>query len=161
MTPQSLIHFLEALCWATMIFLAVTGCGAMVLRLCGLLRASIPLAAIAGLSILVCLGGCLNLFHAISLPVRLAIVAIGIFAFIVLRPAFVPPSRNEARPSQLYPASPWTRPVCIRSGTGLPRPVRRERSHPLLPSERRRLQLLPCCSSQNGRAAAVCARPLQ
>lgn len=111
MTAQSLVHFLEALCWATMIFIAVAGCGALILRLCGLSRASIALAAVAGLSLVVCLGGCLNLLHAISRPAHLALVAIGILAFIVLRPPFVPPSREKGNVGQLHPVSPWTRPV--------------------------------------------------
>ena len=111
MTPQSLIHFLEALCWAAMIFVAVTGCGAMILRLCGLPNASIPLAAIAGLSVVVCFGGCLNLLHAISLPARLGLVVIGLLLFIVLRPPFLPASRNETLVGEPLPASPWTRPV--------------------------------------------------
>jgi hypothetical protein len=111
MTPQSLIHFLEALCWATLIFMAVTGFGATILRVGGLPRASIPLAAVAGLSLVICFGGCLNLLHAISHPARLTLVAIGVLAFLVLRPPFLPPSRNETHASQPRQASPWTRPA--------------------------------------------------
>jgi hypothetical protein len=111
MTPHSLLHFLEALCWATILFIAVTGFGALVLRLFRLLAASLPLAAVTGLSIVVFLGGCLNLLHAISHPARLALVVIGVVAFLVLRPPFVAPSSSEASTTRPHPASPWTLPV--------------------------------------------------
>jgi hypothetical protein len=113
MTPQSLLHFLEALGWATLLFVAVTGFGALVLRLWRLRGASLPLAAVTGLSLVVFLGGCLNLLQAISHPARLALVAIGIVAFLVLRPPFVAPQSRQGDTIRPHPTSPWTLPVLL------------------------------------------------
>jgi hypothetical protein len=110
MTSQSLFHFLEALCWATLVSMAIPGLGALVLRLCRLRGASLPLAAITGVSLIVLLGGCLNLLHAISHPAALVLVLAGGIAFLVLRPPLVSPSA-ETPAGQPRPASPWTRPV--------------------------------------------------
>jgi len=112
MTPQSLLHFLEALCWATLVSIAITGLGALVLRLSGLRNASLPLAAVTGVSLIVFLGGCLNLLHAIGHPAALVLVVAGVIAFLVIRPPLIF-SRGEAHTGQSHPASPWTRPVLL------------------------------------------------
>jgi hypothetical protein len=111
MTPTSLLHFLEALCWATIVFVAVTGYGTLVLRLWHIRRASLPLAAVTGLSIVVLLGGCLNLLHAISHPARLVLVVIGVLGFILMRPVVVTPAISETHLLEPHAASPWIRPV--------------------------------------------------
>ncbi len=111
MTPHSLLHFLEGLCWATLVFLAITGLGALALRLCRLRNASLPLAAVAGVSLTIFLGGCLNLAHAISYPARLALVVLGLLAFVALRPSWVTPSSGEGLSSR--PTSPWPRLVLL------------------------------------------------
>jgi hypothetical protein len=110
MTPQSLLHFLEALSWATLIFLANTGLGALVLKLWRLRGASLPLAAVTGVGLIIFLGGCLNLLHAISHPAELVLIVIGVIAFLVIRPPWEPSSSNETHTSQ---PSPWTRPVLL------------------------------------------------
>ena len=106
MTPISLLHFLVALCWATIVFIAIAGLGAALLRLAGLRKASIALAAIAGLGLVIFLGGCLNLLHAISYAVRLAMVALGALAFLWTRPTILPTSSDIAPPPQRT-TSPW------------------------------------------------------
>ncbi|MGA8937707.1 MAG: hypothetical protein WB439_00955, partial [Acidobacteriaceae bacterium] len=111
MTPISLVHFLEALCWATLIFLAVAGYGAIGLRVWHLRRVSIPMAAVAGLGMVVFLGGCLNLLHAISQPVLLTLLALGVLGFLVMRPALVTPSAEEIPSIESRTKSSWTRPV--------------------------------------------------
>ena len=119
MTPISLLHFLVALCWSTIVFGAIAGLGAVMLRLTGLRRVSIPLAALTGLGFAIFLGGCLNLLHAISHPARLALVAAGVLAFLLLRPSVlmrpraISPSVSESSLPQSHATSPWTRVVLL------------------------------------------------
>jgi hypothetical protein len=111
MTPVSLLHFLEALSWAAILFVAVTGYGALALRLFRLRRSSLPLAALAGLGVVVLLGGCLNLLHEITAAIRLTLVLLGVLAFLLMRPVVVPPRAGEVA-SQGIRANPrWSGPV--------------------------------------------------
>ncbi len=111
MTPISLLHFLEALSWATIVFVAIAGYGTLVLSFWRLRRASLALAAVTGISVMILLGGCLNLLHAISLPARLLLVLIGVLSFILMHPVVVPPAASEPQQLDRRAASPWTRPV--------------------------------------------------
>jgi hypothetical protein len=113
MTPISLLHFFVALCWAILVFIAIAGLGAVALRPAGLRKISLPLAAITGMETVICLGGCLNLLHAISYPARLALVAVGVPAFFLMRPKAVSTSASETTPPQPHATSPWTRPVLL------------------------------------------------
>jgi hypothetical protein len=113
MTPISLLHFFVALCWATIVFVAIAGLGAVMLRLAGLHKVSLPLAAIAGMGTVIFLGGCLNLLHAISYPARLALVAAGVLAFLCIRPGTISISASKTSPPQPHATSPWTRPVLL------------------------------------------------
>jgi hypothetical protein len=105
MTPISLLHFLGALTWVTILFLAITGLGSLVMRLCHLRRLSLPLAAMAGLSIVIFAGGCLNLLHAISYPARIVLVIVGVLAFLWIRPT----SPLTTTPAISQPAPPHVR----------------------------------------------------
>jgi len=113
MTPTSLLHFLEALSWATIVFVAIAGYGTMVLGLWRLRGASLALSAVTGLGVVILIGGGLNLLHGITHPVRLSLVVIGVLGLILMRPVLVTPYVNEAR--QLAPParSPWTHPVLL------------------------------------------------
>ena len=111
MTPISLLHFLVALCWSTIVFGAIAGLGAVMLRLIGLHRVSIPLAALTGLGLVIFLGGCLNLLHAISHPARLALVVAGVLAFLWMRPRAISPPVSESSLPQSHATFPWTRVV--------------------------------------------------
>ena len=91
MTPASLLHFIEALLWCALLFLSIAGYGALLLRLFGLRRPSIALAATSGVGVVVFLGGCLNLIHAITTPVLLTLIALGLLAAILLRISITEP----------------------------------------------------------------------
>jgi hypothetical protein len=115
MTLISLLHFVVALCWATVVFIAIAGLGAAMLRVAGLRNVSIPLAALTGLGLVIFLGGCLNLLHAISYSARIALVAAGVLAFLWMRPGALTPSGETSRP-QSHVAAPWTRVVLLLAG---------------------------------------------
>ena len=85
MTPASLLHFAEALLWCALLFLSLAGYGAILLRLFGLRRPSIALAATVGVPVVLLLGGCLNLAHAITSPILIALSLFGIIAALLLR----------------------------------------------------------------------------
>jgi hypothetical protein len=85
MTLASLVHFAEALLWCTLLFVSIAGYGAILLRLFGLRRAPITLAAIGGVPVVIFLGGCLNLMRAITTPILLALILLGLLAAILLR----------------------------------------------------------------------------
>jgi hypothetical protein len=85
MTPASLLHLIEALLWCALLFLSIAGYGAVLLRLFGLRTPSIALAATSGVGVVIFLGGCLNLIHAITTPILLTLTVVGILATILLR----------------------------------------------------------------------------
>jgi hypothetical protein len=85
MTPASLLHFIEALVWCALLFLSVAGYGALLLRLFVIRRPSITLAATSGFGVVIFLGGCLNLLHAITAPVLISFTILGLLAAILLR----------------------------------------------------------------------------
>jgi hypothetical protein len=97
MTPASLLHFLEALLWCALLLLSIAGYGAVLLRLFGVRRPSIALAATSGIGVVIFLGGCLNLIHAITTPILLTLTILGLLAAILLRITVTEPeSLNEA-----------------------------------------------------------------
>src|ERR1700704_62115 len=97
MTPASLLHFFGALLWCALLFISIAGYGAVLLRLFGLRRPSIALAATSGVGVVIFLGGCLNLIRAVSTPILLALILLGLLAAILLRLSFTQPeSQTEA-----------------------------------------------------------------
>ncbi len=111
MTPTSLLHFLEALSWVAIVFVAITGFGAFVLGLWRMRKVSLALASVTGISVVILLGGCFNLMHAISPLVRIALVVVGVLGFLLMRPALVPPSISDPLRVEPRGKSPWTRAV--------------------------------------------------
>ena len=91
MTPASLLHFAEALLWCALLFISIAGYGATLLRLFGLRRPSVALAASSGVGVVIFLGGCLNLMRAVVTPVVLLVVFLGVLAAILLRINFAEP----------------------------------------------------------------------
>ena len=85
MTPASLLHFTEAVLWCALLFVSIAGYGAVLLRLFGLRRPSVALAATTGVGVVIFLGGCLNLAQAVTTSVLLALILLGLLAAIVLR----------------------------------------------------------------------------
>lgn len=85
MTPASLLHFTEALLWCALLFVSIAGYGAVLLRLFGLRRPSVALAATTGVGVVIFLGGCLNLAQAVTTSVLLALTLLGLLAAIFLR----------------------------------------------------------------------------
>jgi hypothetical protein len=103
MTPASLLHFIEALLWCALLFLSIAGYGAILLRLFGLRRPSIAIAATSGVGVVIFLGGCLNAIQAITTPVLLTLVFLGLLAALLLRITFTEtnsPSEPAAPRSQ-------------------------------------------------------------
>jgi len=96
MTPASLLHFAEALLWCALLFISIAGYGAILLRLFGLRRPSVALAAASGVGVVIFLGGCLNLMWAIVAPVLLLVVFVGVLAAILLRINFAEPESSTA-----------------------------------------------------------------
>lgn len=113
MTPTSLLHFLEALSWATIVFVAITGFGALVLGLWRMRRVSLALAAVTGFGVVLLLGGCLNLMHAISPTARIGLIVVGVLGFLLMRPVLMPSSISKPLRIEPRDASPWTRPVLL------------------------------------------------
>ena len=93
MTPASLLHFVEALLWCALLFLSIAGYGAALLRLFNIRRPSLTLAATSGFGVVIFLGGCLNLLHAITSPLLIAFTVAGVFAALLLR--LTPGDPNE------------------------------------------------------------------
>jgi hypothetical protein len=85
MTATILLHFAIAILWCVGLFVAICGYGGSLLRLCGVRRPAFALAAVSGFSVAILLGGILNLLHAITIPVLLGFIAIGLLAFLALR----------------------------------------------------------------------------
>ena len=102
MTPSSLLHFTEALLWCALLFVSNAGYGAILLRLFGLRRPSVTLAATTGVGVVVFLGGCLNLLKAITTPILLVLILLGLLAAIFLRITIAEPYRIRPRSIKLF-----------------------------------------------------------
>jgi hypothetical protein len=85
MTPASLLHFLWALLSCALLFISIAGYGAVLLRLFGVRRPSVALAATSGVGVVIFLGGCLNLIHAITDPILTILINLGVVAAGFLR----------------------------------------------------------------------------
>ncbi len=105
MTPASLLHFAEALLWCALLFVSIAGYGAILLRLFGLHRPSLALAATSGIGAVIFLGGCLNLAHAITTPILLAMIFLGALAAILLRLRLTEPEAQEEDAVRQSPAA--------------------------------------------------------
>jgi hypothetical protein len=83
-TMHSLVAWIWALVWAALVFTAIAGYGAALLRALGVRRATPVLASLAGLGVTVFLGGLLNAARLITVPVALGFVVLGVVAAVVL-----------------------------------------------------------------------------
>jgi hypothetical protein len=108
MTPASLLHFTEALLWCALLFVSIAGYGAILLRLFGVRSPSVAFAATSGVGVVIFLGGCLNLIQAITPPVLLVLILLGLLAAIFLRITIAEP---EAPSESAAPHSPSSRTV--------------------------------------------------
>ena len=79
-TAHSLGAWLWALLWALVVFAAVAGYGAVLLRALRVRRATATLAVLAGLGVTALVGGVLNAARLITVPVLLGFVAVGVLA---------------------------------------------------------------------------------
>lgn len=122
MTPDSLLHLFLALGWVSIVFVAISGLGAILLRGWGLRRVPLPLAAVTGFGVTIFLGGCLNLLQAISYSARLSLVAVGLAGFLFIRPRIFAfpagPASADKTSSHLPPAasvrsSAWAKAVLL------------------------------------------------
>ncbi len=79
-TLASLLQFAGALLWCAVLFVAIAGYGAALLRLCRVRRPGLAFAASVGMGLSVLIGGVLNLLHAITRPALLGFLAAGLLA---------------------------------------------------------------------------------
>ena len=94
MTPSAILHLLEAILWCVLVFYAVAGYGALLLRLFGIREPYLGLAALAGFGPVIFIGGLLNLAHAVTAPILIALVVLGVVAALVLRIVLFLPSET-------------------------------------------------------------------
>jgi hypothetical protein len=92
-TAHSLGAWLWALLWALLVFAAIAGYGALLLRALRVRRATPALAALAGIGVVVLAGGLLNAARLITVPALIAFVAVGLVAAVAL----VRPEEADAR----------------------------------------------------------------
>ncbi|MDW5267826.1 MULTISPECIES: hypothetical protein [Acidobacteriaceae] len=85
MNATILLQFAVAILWCAGLFAAISGYGALLLRLFGVGRPAFALAAVSGFSATILIGGVLNLLHAITVPVLFGFSIIGVFALLLLR----------------------------------------------------------------------------
>ncbi len=79
-TLLSLLHFVGAILWSVLILLSVAGYGSLLLRLAGVRRTSLSIAATSGFAVVLLLGGALNLRGLITVPVLYGLLALGLAA---------------------------------------------------------------------------------
>ncbi|MEO6923477.1 MAG: hypothetical protein ABI142_06605, partial [Bryocella sp.] len=86
-TAHSLLAFVWAIVWALLVFAAISGYGAVLLRDLGTRRPTITLSALAGFAVTVFLGGILNAASLITVHILIAFVLLGVIAcaFLVRR----------------------------------------------------------------------------
>jgi hypothetical protein len=111
MTPASLLHCTEALLWCALLFVSIAGYGAVLLRLFGVHRPSVALAATSGVGVVIFLGGCLNLIQAITTPVLLVLILLGLLAAIFLRIKIPEPQAIPESKAPSEAAAPHSRTV--------------------------------------------------
>jgi hypothetical protein len=85
MNATILLQFAIAILWCAALFVAISGYGALLLRLFGVRRPAFALAAVSGFSVTILVGGVLNLLHAITVPVLFGFSVIGVLVFLLLR----------------------------------------------------------------------------
>lgn len=85
MSATILLQFAIAILWCVGLFAAISGYGMLLLRLFGARRPAMALAAVAGFSVVILVGGVLNLLHAITVPVLVGFSLIGVLALLLLR----------------------------------------------------------------------------
>jgi hypothetical protein len=98
MNSSALLHFMEAILWCVLVFYAIAGYGALLLRLFGIRAPYLGFAALTGFGPLIFIAGLLNLAHAITAPVLITIVLLGVIAAWTLRV-------NLASPAETIPFS--------------------------------------------------------
>jgi hypothetical protein len=98
MTPASLLHFAEALLWCALLFVSIAGYGAILLRLFGIRHPSFALATTSGVGVVIFLGGCLNLATAITTPILLCLILVGLLSAILLRITLSEPDPSTEAP---------------------------------------------------------------
>jgi hypothetical protein len=105
MTLASLLHFAEALLWSALLFLSIAGYGAICLRLFHLRRPSLTLAATTGFGVVIFLGGCLNLLHALTPAVLWALILVGAVGTLLLRITIFGSEMPQETSSNPFPSS--------------------------------------------------------
>lgn len=96
MNTTILLQFAVAILWCVGLFAAIAGYGGLLLRLFGVRRPAPALASVTGFSVVILLGGILNLLHAITVPLLFGFAIIGILALLLLRLADKPTAKRES-----------------------------------------------------------------
>jgi hypothetical protein len=86
-TAAGVLGIAGSLLWCGLIFVAMMGWGALLLRMCRRPKPSIALAAVAGFGVATLLGGLLNAVRLITVPVLIGFVVVGagLFALLLAR----------------------------------------------------------------------------
>jgi hypothetical protein len=100
MTLAPLVHFAAAILWCVLLFVSIAGYGAVLLRLFGLRRPSAAFAATSGVATVIFLGGCLNLARALTTPILLVIIVLGLIAAILFRISVIDSEADAKTASQ-------------------------------------------------------------
>lgn len=100
MNATILLQFAVAILWCVGLFAAISGYGALLLRLFGVRRPALALVAVSGFSVAILLGGIFNLLHAITVPVLAGFSVVGVLALLLLR--FI----DKEQPGHETPAPP-------------------------------------------------------
>ena len=108
-TLLSLAHFAGAILWSVLILASIAGFGSLLLRLAGVRRNALALAATVGVSVIVLLGGVLNLRGLIAAPVLFGVLALGLVAGVI----GLLDRRRTAAAEEIETPSPDTRPAWI------------------------------------------------
>lgn len=95
MNATILLQFAVAILWCVGLFAAICGYGSLLLRLFGVRRPALPLVAVSGFSVVIFLGGILNLLRAITVPALFGFSIIGVVALLLLRLIDKPPADLE------------------------------------------------------------------
>lgn len=85
MNATILLQFAVAILWCVGLFAAISGYGALFLRLFGIRRPAFALAAVSGFSGAILIGGIFNLLHAITVPVLVVFSIVGVLTLLLLR----------------------------------------------------------------------------
>jgi hypothetical protein len=103
MTSASLLNFIAAILWCTILFVSITGYGSIISCFYCLRRFPFLLRSTCGFGIIIFLGGCLNLFDAVKTPILLVLSVVGLLGAIVYRAKHIDTEDSSLLNYQILP----------------------------------------------------------